>query len=101
MISSGETSFSWRRTPQPYGRRKPARGSTVRDGRGGRVDNLIDLNVAPQLHRLLLGFFFLAADIRDDVVENIGIRFKGFAGAGDGLICAGEHLRDARSISGE
>ena len=66
-----------------------------RDGRGGRVDNLIALNVAPQLHRLLLGFFFLAADIRDDVVENIGIRFKGFAGAGDGLIRAGEHLRDA------
>ena len=63
-----------------------------RDGRGGRIDNLIALNGPTASSAPRSDFSFLAADIRDDVVENIGIRFKGFAGAGDGLICAGENL---------
>ena len=51
--------------------------------------------MTPQLQRLLLALFLLAADIGDDIVQNIREGLKGFAGAGDGLIGADQHIGDA------
>ena len=63
-------------------------------GRLGR-DDLVALDVAPQLQRLLLALFLLAADVGDDVVEDVGEGLKRLACTGDGLIGADEHVRDA------
>lgn len=51
--------------------------------------------MTPQLQRLLLALFLFAADVGDDVVENVGEGFKRFAGTGDSLIGADQHIRDA------
>ena len=51
--------------------------------------------MAPELHRLLLGLFFLAADIGDDVVKHFRPRIERLASAGNGLIRADQRLFDA------
>ena len=58
------------------------------------ADNLVALDVTPQLQRLLLALFFLAADVGDDVIQNIGEGFKGLARAGNCLIGADQHVGD-------
>ena len=60
-----------------------------------RIDDLIALDMAPELHRLLLGLFFLAADIGDDVVKHFRPRIERLASAGNGLIRADQRLFDA------
>lgn len=39
--------------------------------------NPIALDMTPQLQRLLLALFLLAADVGDDIVQNIGEGLKG------------------------
>ena len=41
--------------------------------------DFIALDFAPDFERLLLGFFFLAADVRDHVIDDFRHCFKGFA----------------------
>ena len=58
---------------------------------GGR-DDLIAFDLAPDLQRLFLGFLFFAADVGDDVVEDLRPVFEGLAGAGNGLVRADEDI---------
>ena len=62
------------------------------------VDDPIALNVAPQLQRLLLALFFLAADVGDDVVHDLRHPVKGLARTGDGLVGADQRLADAEIL---
>ena len=55
-------------------------------------DNFIALYLAPNLERLLLGLLFLAADVRDEVVDHFRPCLKVLASARDSLICAREHV---------
>ena len=57
-----------------------------------RIDDLIALDMAPELHRLLLGLFPLAADIGDHVVDHFRPCLKCSACAGNCLICADQRL---------
>ena len=68
------------------------------DHRLGCRDNLVALDGAPDLHWLLLGLFFLAADVRDDVVNHFRPGLKGLAGTGDCLIGADHNLLDAEVL---
>ena len=63
-------------------------------------DNFIALYLAPNLERLLLGLLFLAADVRDEVVDHFRPCLKCLARAGNSLICAGEHFVHAQSLKG-
>ena len=49
--------------------------------------------MAPDLERLLLRFLFLTADVGDHVVHALRPGGERLAGAGNGLIGAGQHLR--------
>ena len=60
------------------------------DGRLSRIDDLTVFYMAPELHRLLLGFFFFAADEGDHIVDHFGPRLKRLTSAGDRLIGADE-----------
>ena len=53
---------------------------------------MVALDVAPDLHRLLLALLFLAADIRDNVVDHFRPGLEGLAGARDCLIGADGNL---------
>src|SRR5699024_5253341 len=44
------------------------------------------LDAAPDLHRLALALFLLAADVGDDIVHHLRPGAEGLAGAGDGLV---------------
>ena len=48
--------------------------------------NYAVFKMSPDFKRLLLAFFFLSADIRNNVVNHFGPYGKGFTGAGNGLI---------------
>jgi len=61
-------------------------------GGGGGVDDHAVFHMTPDLHRLLLGFFFFAADIRNHVIQNLRPAFKRLSCAGNCLIGAGENL---------
>ena len=56
------------------------------NGRGGGIDNDPIFHLAPYLQGLLLALFLLAADVGNDVVEDVGEGLKRLACAGDGLI---------------
>ena len=60
------------------------------------IDDLVALNVAPQLQRLALTLLFLTTDIGDDIVDDLGHPVKGLACAGNGLIGADQRLVDAK-----
>ena len=62
------------------------------DGGPFRLDDLVALDVAPQLQRLLLALFLLAADVGDAVVHHLRPALEGLARAGDGLIGADQRL---------
>ena len=62
------------------------------DDRSGRRLDVVALDVAPDLHRLLLALLFLAADVRNNVVYHLGPGLKGLAGTGDRLIGADGNL---------
>ena len=62
------------------------------------VDNLVALDVAPQLQRLLLTLFFLAADVGDHIVDDLRHPVEGLARAGNGLIGADQRLVDAELL---
>ena len=57
-------------------------------------DDLVTLDVAPQLQGFLLALFFLTADVGDDVIQNVGEGFKGLASTGDSLVGADQHVSD-------
>ena len=57
-------------------------------------------HVAPDFQRLLLGLFLLAADVGNHVVQNLRHGLKGLAGAGNGLVGAGQHLGHAQIQQG-
>ena len=59
---------------------------------GGGVFDVVALDFAPELERLLLRLFFFAADIGDDVVDHFWPCFKRLACAGNCLIRADERL---------
>ena len=59
---------------------------------GVGVDDDAVLDVTPHLHGFLLRFFFLAADVGDDVIHHLRPGLEGLAGAGDGLIGADQRL---------
>ena len=61
-------------------------------GLPGKVFGAIQIDMTPDLHRLLLGFFFFAADIRNHVIQNLRPAFKRLSCAGNCLIGAGENL---------
>ena len=63
-------------------------------------DDLVSLDVTPDLERLLLGLFLLAADIRNEVIDHFRPCLEGLAGAGNRLIGAGEHLVYAECLQG-
>ena len=65
-------------------------------GRRG-LDDLVALDVPPQLERLNLALFLLPADIGDDIIHHLRPGRKGFAGAGNRLIGAGQHFGDAKT----
>ena len=82
-------------------------GVTVRDrhtealGRDDRllgVDDVVALNMTPQLERLTLALFLLAADVGDDVVDDLRHPVEGLAGTGNGLIGADQSLADAEIL---
>ena len=54
------------------------------------IDDPVALDVAPQLQRLLLALFFLAANVGDDVVHDLR--------TGDGLVGADQRLADAEIL---
>ena len=56
------------------------------------VDDLAVDNFTPDLHWLKLRFFLLAANERNDVINDLRHCLKCLAGAGNCLICAGENL---------
>ena len=56
--------------------------------------------MTPDLQGLLLGLFFLAADIRDEVIDHLRPCLEGLAGAGNRLIGASENLIDAQRLQG-
>ena len=60
------------------------------DGRAFRLDDFAVFHVAPQLQRLLLGLFLLAADVGDAVIHHLRPALEGFTGAGNGLIGANQ-----------
>ena len=62
------------------------------------IDDVVALNMTPQLERLTLALFFLAADVGDDVIHDLGHAVKGLAGTGDGLIGAHQRLADAEVL---
>ena len=62
------------------------------------VDDLIALDVAPQLQRLALALFLLAADVGDDVIYDLGHPVKGLACTGNGLIGADQSLADTKLL---
>ena len=53
------------------------------------------VDLAPDFERFRLAFFFLARDIRNDVVVHLGPCLKRFSRAGYRLICRDENLLDA------
>ena len=63
-------------------------------GDGGTLglDDLVAVDMAPQLQRLLLTLLLLAADVGDAVVHHLGPTLEGLARAGDGLIGAYQRL---------
>ena len=62
-----------------------------RDGGTLGLDDLSVLNMAPELERLLLALFLLAADVGDAVIHHLRPALEGLAGAGNGLIGAHQH----------
>ena len=62
------------------------------------VDDVVALNMTPQLERLTLTLFFLAADVGDDVVDDLRHPVEGLAGTGDRLIGADGNLGRSKSI---
>ena len=62
------------------------------------VDDVVALDVAPQLERLTLALFLLAADVGDDVVDDLRHPVEGLAGTGNGLIGADQSLADAEIL---
>ena len=62
------------------------------------VHDMVALNVAPQLERLALALLFLAADVGDHVVHDLGHTVKGLACTGNGLIGAHQSLADTKLL---
>ena len=62
------------------------------DAGGSSLYDLIAFDLSPYLERLLLGLFFLTADVRDKVIDHFRPCLESFSCAGDSLICAGENL---------
>ena len=62
------------------------------------IDDLVALNVAPQLQRLALALFLLAADVGDHVVHDLRHPVKGLTSAGNGLIGAHQRLAHAKVL---
>ena len=60
----------------------------------GRHD-LVALNVTHQLQRLFLALFFLAADVRNHIVDHLRPALKGLACTADGLVGAHQHTLNA------
>ena len=58
-----------------------------RDDRSFCLYDLVTLDVAPDLQRLLLALLFFTADIRDHVPYHFRPILKCLAGTGDRLIC--------------
>ena len=58
---------------------------------GGNNHAIFD--VAPDFERLLLALFFLATDVRNDVVNHLRPALKGFASAGNCLIGGNDYAR--------
>ena len=68
------------------------------EGGAGRGDDLAVFDLTPDLERLLLGFFFFAADVGDDVIHHLGPALEGLACAGDRLIGADERFLDTELV---
>ena len=64
-------------------------------GLGGR-DDLIAHDLAPDLEWLALGFLLLAADIGDDVVDDLRAVFERLARARNRLIRTDQHALNAK-----
>ena len=62
------------------------------------IDDLVTLDVAPQLQRLALALFLLAADVGDHVVHDLRHPVKGLACTGNGLISAHQRLAHAKVL---
>ena len=63
-----------------------------RNQRRAGLDDFAALDAAPDAQRLLLAFFFLAADVRNDVVQHFRPIGKVFAGPGNRLVRGDDHL---------
>jgi len=66
------------------------------DGGPLRLDDPAIFHPAPQLQRLLLAFFLLAADVGDAVIHHLRPALEGFPRAGDRLI--GTHQRAFQTV---
>ena len=62
------------------------------------VHDMVALNVAPQLERLALALFFLAANVGDHIVHDLGHTVKGLTCTGNGLIGAHQSLADTKIL---
>ena len=63
-------------------------------------NDAVALDAAPQLQRLLLALFLLAADVGDHVVYDLGEGLKGFPGARNCLVGTDQHVGDAVPAQG-
>ena len=68
------------------------------DDRLFSIDDLVALDMAPQLQRLALALFLLAADVGDHIVHDLRHPVKGLACTGNSLIGAHQCLAHAKVL---